>query len=180
MSPNYTKIKLGSIGKAIPGGHLKIDYFEEDVIAGMDASGELIYTGPNVMMGYAENRLDLTKKDELRSELPTGDIATIDEDGFYFIVGRMKRFLKIHGKRVNLDEIESILSAEFNPIVCSGTDDRLEIYTLCETEVLKLKQFVISKFSLNPLGVRIHVMENIPRLENGKVNYRELENRIYD
>jgi long-subunit acyl-CoA synthetase (AMP-forming) len=180
LSPNYTKIKLGSIGKAIPGGHLKIDYFEEDVIAGMDASGELIYTGPNVMMGYAENRLDLTKKDELRSELPTGDIATIDEDGFYFIVGRMKRFLKIHGKRVNLDEIESILSAEFNPIVCSGTDDRLEIYTLCETEVLKLKQFVISKFSLNPLGVRIHVMENIPRLENGKVNYRELENRIYD
>jgi long-chain acyl-CoA synthetase len=180
LHPDYTKIKIGSIGKAIPGGHLKIDSLEEDIIFLKNVSGELIYTGPNVMMGYAENRLDLAKEDELKGELPTGDIATVDEDGFYFIVGRKKRFLKIHGKRINLDEIEAILSTELNPIVCSGLDDRLEIYTLCESDVSTLKQLVTSKFSLNPLGVRIHVMENFPRLENGKVDYKELENVIHD
>jgi acyl-coenzyme A synthetase/AMP-(fatty) acid ligase len=180
LHPSYTKLKLGSIGKAIPGGHLKLNYFDEDVTAHTNPSGELIFMGPNVMMGYAQNRLDLAKKDELESVLQTGDIASVDEDGFYFIVGRTKRFLKIHGKRVNLDEIESILSTEANPIYCSGMDDHLEIYTSCKTEVLKLKQIVTSKFGLNPLGVRIHFMENIPRLDSGKVNYKQLENRIHE
>jgi long-chain acyl-CoA synthetase len=180
LHPDYTKIKIGSIGKAIPGGRLKIDYRRKDVMSELNPSGELIYIGPNVMMGYAENRLDLAKENELEGELPTGDIATVDQDGFYFIAGRMKRFLKIYGKRVNLDEIESILSAELSPIVCSGVDDRLEIYTLHESEVVKLRQLVAAKFKLNPIGVRIHVLEDIPRLENGKVDYKELENRIYD
>jgi len=183
LSPRYTKLKIGSIGKAIPGGQLKIDFLENDATSSTYASGELIYSGPNVMMGYAENRLDLAKNDELKGQLSTGDIATVDNDGFYFIVGRKKRFLKIHGKRLNLDEIEAILSTESNPIVCSGIDDHLEIYTLRESEVSdvsKLKNLVTSKFNVNPLGVRIHVMEKFPRLENGKINYKELENLIHE
>jgi long-chain acyl-CoA synthetase len=180
LSPHLTNRKVGSIGKAIPGGNLTIDYLEEELTSTMSASGELIYKGPNVMMGYATNRVDLAKENELNGVLPTGDIATVDDDGFYYIVGRKKRFLKIHGKRVNLDEIESIMSSELSPVICSGVDDHLEIHTLRGANVLKLKQLVTSKFGISPLGVRIHLIEKIPRLENGKIDYKELENRIHD
>ena len=178
LDSNYTTIKMGSIGKAIPGGKLRIEYLEAENAFGLNDAGELIYSGPNVMMGYAQDRLDITKSDELNGELSTGDIAVVDEDGFYYIVGRLKRFLKISGKRINLEEIEIILNREFSDVYCLGTDDSLEIFTCDGPNTETLKRFICSKFSLNPLGVRIHLVSDIPRLGNGKINYKELENQI--
>ena len=66
------------------------------------------------MMGYAECGEDLNKGDELGGVLRTGDMAKRDEDGFYFIVGRKKRFLKIYGNRVNLEEIDILIKEKFN------------------------------------------------------------------
>ena len=57
--------------------------------------GELIYEGENVSLGMAECREDLKKADERHGVLHTGDLARTDEDGFYYIAGRKKRFLKI-------------------------------------------------------------------------------------
>ena len=67
-----------------------------------DTAGELVYYGDNVTLGYAEKGEDLIKGDERHGILHTGDIAQFDKEGFYYIVGRMKRFLKIFGNRVNL------------------------------------------------------------------------------
>ena len=178
VDPNYTMEKIGSIGKAIPGGQLKIVPTTEFPNLDSGASGELVYTGPNVMMGYANNRLDLSKGNELNGVLNTGDIATVDDDGFYWIVGRIKRFLKIHGKRVNLDEVESIINREFSLVVCLGIDDKLVIFTCDYLESLTLKQFVVSKFNINALAIQVNLVDVIPRLENGKINYKLLENQI--
>lgn len=90
--------KAGSIGIAIPGGDLSIDI----------ETGELIYKGSNVMMGYAKCLEDLEKGDEMDGVLHTGDTATIDQDGYFTITGRMKRFIKLFGLRINLDEVEKI------------------------------------------------------------------------
>src|SRR5262249_19353473 len=99
-----------------PGGSLTIDR----------ASGELVYAGPNVMLGYAQSRQDLAKGDELRGELRTGDLARKDDDGYFYIVGRLKRFLKMFGKRFNLDEVEKIVSQNFGrAVACYGRDDFL-------------------------------------------------------
>jgi long-chain acyl-CoA synthetase len=178
LDPNCTIEKIGSIGKAIPGGTLKISPFTGVIDFELENSGELTYTGPNVMMGYSENRFDLTKNDELNGVLKTGDIAIVDDDGFYYIVGRVKRFLKVHGKRINLDEIESIANLEFTPTVCLGVDDKLEIFTSNHLESLNLKKFFVSKFNINPLAIRINLVEDIPRLDNGKINYKVLEDQI--
>ena len=69
--------------------------------------GELYYSGKNVCLGYAENIDDLSKADENKGILKTGDIAKKDKDNFYYILGRNDRFVKIFGTRVNLDELEN-------------------------------------------------------------------------
>ncbi len=95
--------KIGSIGIPIPGGEVKIinDGIE---VTRPNEIGEIVYKGNNVMMGYAENRKDLSKGDELNGVLFTGDLGYKDEDEFLYVTGRLKRFIKIFGLRVNLDE----------------------------------------------------------------------------
>ena len=90
-----------------------IDPFRDEkgnVIQDADNTGELIYKGDNVMMGYAENYHDLAKGDENKGILHTGDLAKRDTDGFYYITGRKDRYVKIHGNRINLAELEYIIS----------------------------------------------------------------------
>jgi acyl-CoA synthetase (AMP-forming)/AMP-acid ligase II len=179
LDPMYTSEKIGSIGKAIPGGEFKIEYIDEKSDKTSLKAGELVYSGPNVMMGYAENRFDLAKGDESNGILHTGDVATIDDEGFYFIVGRLKRFVKIAGKRINLDELENDLNRSFTGVACLGEDDSLKVFT-SNVDPSVMKIYICSKFNLNPLNVRVHLVEDIPRLSNGKVDYKELENQIYD
>jgi acyl-CoA synthetase (AMP-forming)/AMP-acid ligase II len=174
LKPEFINKKIGSIGKAIPGGSLRIRPINQGVSLEQKNSGELIYTGPNVMMGYAENRSDLGNSDDLGGELITGDIAMVDEEGFYYIVGRKRRFLKIYGKRVNLDEVEELLTKTFYPVACLGSDDNLEIFTSNKSDGQRLKHFVSKEFNLNPLAIRISIVDEFPRLSNGKIDYRYL------
>ncbi len=71
-----------------------------------DGIGEVVYEGPNVMMGYTISRSDLSKGDELKGRLETGDLGRIDPEGFLTLTGRTKRFAKIAGYRFDLDVIE--------------------------------------------------------------------------
>ena len=91
-------------------------------------AGELIFEGPNVCMGYATGHEDLSKPDLNCGVLATGDIAKMDEDGDFYIVGRKNRFLKLFGHRVNLNEVEIFLQKDGFVTACSGQDDHLEIY----------------------------------------------------
>lgn len=178
LDPRYTSEKIGSIGKAIPGGCLQVIQLGSDVELESDTVGELVYSGPNVMLGYAENRLDLVKSDELLGRLPTGDLAKVDQDGFYYVVGRIKRILKVYGRRVNLDEVEVLLKKQFGTVACQGLDDNLVIFTTGDNEISDIKKFASIKFKLNHLGITVIKVTEIPRLSNGKINYRELETLI--
>ncbi len=78
-------------------------------------------------MGYAENRGDLGRGDEMNGVLHTGDLAYRDQDGYFFVTGRMKRFLKIFGLRLNLDDVEEALESHLSKaVVCAGSDDELK------------------------------------------------------
>lgn len=95
-----------------------------------DAVGELVYTGRNVALGYALCAEDLRKGDEFHGVLHTGDMARRDADGFFYIVGRRSRFIKIAGKRIGLDEAEKILRARFPDLelACAGRDEQLRVF----------------------------------------------------
>ncbi len=167
--------KAGSIGIAIPGGHFAIETSGgiQD-IAGVE--GELIYYGENVTMGYAENKEDLTKGDERQGVLHTGDIARKDEEGFYYITGRKRRFLKIFGNRVSLDAVESFLKSNgYLSCACSGTDDKLIVYTAEEVDAKEICT-LLSKFTqLHVSAFSVIKVKEIPRNHTGKVLYEKLK-----
>ena len=71
--------------------------------------GELVYKGKNVSLGYAECFNDLLRGDDNKGTLYTGDLVYKDNDGFYYIAGRKKRFLKLFGNRISLDYTEDFL-----------------------------------------------------------------------
>lgn len=117
-------------GIAIPGGKFKLVDVNNDEIKTPYTTGELVYEGDNVTLGYAECGADLCKGDERGGILQTGDMAQFDEEGYYYIVGRKKRFLKIYGNRVNLDEVDRLIKGKFEGIDCAsaGIDDHMYLF----------------------------------------------------
>jgi long-chain acyl-CoA synthetase len=158
--------KVGSIGVAIPSGSLGVD----------EETGELEYRGPNVMLGYAERLEDLAKGDELDGVLKTGDLARRDEDGFFYITGRLKRFLKLFGKRFNLDEVEQIVHRRFGfPVACFGRDDLLMIALESDASMVPaVAAMVRDTFSLPKDAMQIEAVKKLPRNERGKMDYQSL------
>ncbi|MEG1139431.1 MAG: AMP-binding protein [Lachnospiraceae bacterium] len=170
--------KCGSMGIAIPGGQFSLIDEEGEEIQQWDTVGELVYKGKNVTMGYALNREDLSKGDEWQGILYTGDMAKRDKDGFYYITGRKKRFLKLYGKRINLDEVERLLKETYPQadFACVGQDDQMVIYT--DQKQLAESKAVIDDLArvtnINTHGFTVHFIEQIPKNEAGKTIYSSI------
>ncbi len=180
LPPEKAVEKKGSMGIAIPGGTFTLVDINGEQIQKPYTAGELIYEGDNVTLGYAEKAEDLSKGDERNGTLETGDMAQFDEDGYYYIVGRKKRFLKIYGNRVNLDEIDRLVNGHFDTdIVSAGVDDHMYLFITDATLADRIKEYVANTTKLNPAAFRIIIIDEIPRNESGKVRYTELE-KYYD
>jgi acyl-coenzyme A synthetase/AMP-(fatty) acid ligase len=165
--------KAGSIGIPIPNGQFKLEDEEGNIINSAESAGELVYYGPNVSLGYAEEMSDLAKEDENGGVLKTGDIAKRDSDGYYYIIGRKKRFLKIFGNRINLDEVDQILKNAGYDAITTGKDDQLKIFTTQNCED-KIKSLLTEQLKLNQSAFKIQLIKNIPRNDNGKILYNNL------
>jgi acyl-coenzyme A synthetase/AMP-(fatty) acid ligase len=170
----YAQSKPGSIGVAIPGGRFWLEDASGQVIDDHDVVGELVYQGANVSMGYASSCADLGKGDENLGVLRTGDMAKRDQDGFYYIVGRKTRFLKLFGKRVNLDEVEQLLMCAGYDCACAGEDDKLKVYLAGEESPQAVKSFITERTGIIPLGYNVILVDAIPRNEAGKILYATL------
>lgn len=162
--------KTCSIGIAEPGGQLSIiDKDGNETVVG-EAEGEMVYRGENVTLGYATCVEDLQKGDENHGIMHTGDLARRDTDGCYFIIGRLKRFLKIFGLRIGLDEIERMIKSEFDTdCFCSGTDEILSIRITNASIADKVAAFVEEKTHLFHKNIVVTTVQSILRNEAGKV-----------
>lgn len=162
VPPEMLNHKIGSIGISIPGGKLRLSN-----------DGELIYSGPNVMMGYAQSHADLFTQESQIDSLSTGDLARADADGYYYITGRVKRFVKLAGSRYGLDEIEAFLEDEFEiSCVVAGKDDELMIFP--EASTLENNLIITTlqdKFLINRSFIKILSVDQLARKANGKKDY---------
>ncbi len=175
LPPEKAVEKKGSMGIAIPGGTFSLIDVDEKEITEPFVTGELVYKGKNVTLGYAECAEDLAKGDERNGVLVTGDMAQFDADGYYYIVGRKKRFLKIFGNRVNLDEMDRLIKDEFEiEVACGGVDDKMYIFVTDEKVCEKVKEYAVQKTKLNPIAFKTVVIDEIPKNDAGKVLYTKL------
>lgn len=170
--------KYASIGIAIPGGKLSVRDVNDQEITTPDIDGELIYEGPNVCMGYAECIDDLAKGDENHGVLHTGDVARFDSDGFFYITGRMKRFVKVWGNRCNLDATEQLVKAITTSCACVGVDDKITVFVTTEGLEDKIKSYLVDKTGLNIRAFEVKVIEAIPALPSGKLDYQLMQTMI--
>lgn len=171
-----TPEKYGSMGIAIPGGKFSLIDVDGSEITEHSVTGELVYRGDNVTLGYAECGEDLKIGNERNGVLITGDMAKRDEDGYYYIVGRKKRFLKLFGNRINLDEVEQMLKKEFHHLdcACGGVDDKLTAYVTDENEMPNIKKFISEKTGIHHNAFEVKYIEAIPKNESGKTIYAKL------
>ena len=158
--------KIGSIGIAVKNGVFEID----------EKNGELCYLGDNVFGGYVREPADLASFEQPRL-LHTGDLATVDEDGYYYITGRLKRFVKLFGNRVNLDEIEAIAASYSGAMVrCVGINDKMLIMVVTDNLIdnSALVGYVSEKTKIHHSVMKVVFMEEYPLSQNGKVDYNKI------
>ena len=148
LPPSMVQQKPGSIGVSIPGGKFYLIDKNHQIIGEPDVEGELVYEGENVSLGYAKDCYDLAKDDVNKGVLETGDMAKMDSDDYYYITGRKKRFLKLFGNRVSLDEIEQKINEAGYNCACVGVDDQMKIYTTEKSNIEKIKNYIGKYFEI--------------------------------
>jgi acyl-CoA synthetase (AMP-forming)/AMP-acid ligase II len=164
LPPALATTRPGSIGMAIPGGSLRI----EAVPGAPSGAGELVYRGPNVMLGYAEGIEDLALG-RTTEELRTGDLARQASDGLYEIVGRRADFLKIAGLRVDLRGVERLAERHGVRAGAVGTDEQLVVFAEPDAPAA-LESTLRDAIGLPTAAVRVVTVRELPRLASGKLD----------
>ncbi|MYM85226.1 AMP-binding protein [Duganella sp. FT50W] len=168
--------KAGAIGVAIPGGALDLVADDGSVVDGAGQAGQLRYRGPNVMMGYAETAAELALGDQLGGVLLTGDLAERDADGYFYLRGRLKRFIKVFGNRISLDEVEAQLRAKGYDAAVTGRDDLLlvALQGADADAVAALAAALPGWYRLHHSALRVRAVDAFPLSSAGKIRYPEL------
>ncbi len=171
VPPERALDKLGTVGLPIPGGRVEI--VPSSAAEPGSGVGELVYYGENVSMGYASSCEDLARGDDNNGRLSTGDLARVDDEGFITIVGRLRRFAKIYGHNVNLDQVERILKAAGVEAMVTALDDRLLIHVLAGDED-RAAEITRDRLTVPPTALLVRCIEAFPVLGNGKRDYYAL------
>ena len=176
----YASQKIDSVGIPIPGGKFWIEDEKRNKILENNKTGELVFSGKNVCLGYANNIFDLSKGDENKGILRTGDIAKRDKDNFYYIVGRKDRYVKIHGNRINLVELEYIISDFGVQSLCQVEEEnKITIFVKNLNEIEKLKEYLSKSTQLHPTTFIFKKINNFALNKNYKISYSdEIANKL--
>jgi acyl-[acyl-carrier-protein]-phospholipid O-acyltransferase/long-chain-fatty-acid--[acyl-carrier-protein] ligase len=177
LEPRY-----GSVGRLLPGMESKLEPVE-----GVAEGGRLFVRGPNVMKGYLNAEAN-AKFQALGGWYDTGDIVSVDAEGYLHILGRMKRFAKVSGEMVSLTAVEDALAGAFPQyglhcqiaVITRPEENKGEMLIAVTNEPkLTLDEIrdAIKAKGLTNLSVprEIKVVKEIPKLGTGKVNHRELQ-----
>lgn len=171
--------KLGTAGRAIPRGKIEILTDSGELTTEPSINGELIYSGPNVMMGYATERADLANGDELNGRLSTGDTGILDEDGFITIQGRRKRDAKVFGLRINMDEVEGLLKAQGPTAVVDGNG---KLIVFCdypaEFDLVECQKDLATRLKIHHTALDFRRLAPIPVTPSGKIDYKRLMEQL--
>ncbi len=177
-----TNPRQGTVGQLLPGVECRLE-----AVAGVADGGRLFVRGPNIMRGYLNPDAN-AEFQALDGWYDTGDIASLDEDGFLHIKGRLKRFAKISGEMVSLTAVEEALAGAFPEyglkcavaVVSKPDEDKGErLIAVTNEPRMTLDQIraAVRARGLSNLAAprELKVVAELPRLGTGKINHRELQ-----
>lgn len=178
LPPDRLTDKLGSVGLPVPGGEMTVRTDHAGGPVEPARGGELVFRGPNVMMGYASAAADLCRGDELNGTLATGDLGYLDDEGFVYVTGRLRRAGKVFGMRVNLDDVEKMLNGD-RAVAAVADEDRIVVYLeRADAEACREAQArIVAALRTHSSGVDVRGVDSLPLQPSGKVDYRQLEPR---
>ncbi|WP_137148072.1 AMP-binding protein [Mycolicibacterium sp. CR10] len=167
LPAELARTRPDAIGRAIPGGSFSLEPLDgwPD-----DGSGELVYRGANVMMGYAHDVDDLALGATVDA-LHTGDIARRGRDGLYEVIGRTSRFVKIYGLRIDLHQVETALRDKGVPALCTDNGDRLAV-AACADDPRDVRRLTSDVTGLPAGVIDAACIQELPTLPSGKPDYQ--------
>lgn len=183
LPPHLLKTKLGSLGKGIPGVELKVVDKKGNIVK-PGKMGEIIAKGNNVMLGYFGDTVE-SSKTICNGWLYTGDIATVDNDGYIFLTARKKEIMKIGGRRISPKEIEAVIYMIPGIIDCSvkAVNDDLLGEAIKATIVIPenesnidqdmIKSFCSDKLAYYKIPTFIEIKNEMPLSATGKKIYQK-------
>ena len=179
LPPSLAAQHPDAVGVAIPGGRFRVEPLGDQPVAAAvpEPAGELVYTGPNVMLGYAHSAADLGRGREV-DELRTGDLGTVDADGVVRVVGRLSRFAKVLGLRLDLDHLERDLSRDGERVRCVDLGGRLGVATPVAFRADAIRAELHGRHGLPPSKVCVLDGCEVPMLPSGKPDYRTLTHQL--
>lgn len=167
--------KLDSVGRAVPGGVFQIKNGDHT------GAGDIYYRGANVCLGYVMERADLSENAAIWRQsagfLDTGNVGRLDEDGYLYITGRKKRFIKCNGVRISLDELERSIENRWKvPVVCIAKVSNEQLTLFIRTEDFGNLDRVELEGYLRQLGItkgqcQVRKVREFPYCDNGKIDY---------
>jgi acyl-CoA synthetase (AMP-forming)/AMP-acid ligase II len=168
--PEDLENHISTAGRAVDGGRLEVREPDEH------GNGEIIYHGPNVMMGYAEGLTDLARGDDMAGRLETGDLGHMDGD-LLFLTGRTKRIVKVFGKRVSLDDVERWLALRMDAVAVQG-DDSVVVVGVGADPDPQVRLELAEYLGVHPSGVKLARVDALPLLSSGKVDLQTLREAV--
>ena len=174
LPPELAASRPGTIGMPIPGGSFTIE-----PVDGWANEGELVYRGPNVMMGYAHGPADLALGKTVDT-LHTGDIAKRAPDGLYEVVGRSSRFTKLYGLRIDLQRVEAKLREHGVTAFCAADDDRLLVAATGDNDAADVQRAAADAAGVPAAAVRAVTVDELPMLPSGKPDYQTVRTMARD
>ena len=175
--------KVGSIGRPIPNTQVRIIDIQTDKILGPNQEGKILVKGDLVMEGYLHD-LEETSLRIRNGWYDTGDIGMMDEDGFMYHRGRLKRFVKVGGEMVSLVKVEDILSQLLpEDVICCVVDvpnptkgaDVVAAVANGDFDIHKVMKQLKKELPSIAIPKQFYVIDDIPMMASGKVNFRAVE-----
>jgi acyl-CoA synthetase (AMP-forming)/AMP-acid ligase II len=172
VPPELLSVKIGSIGVAISGGKLWLE-----PVVGEETAQQIFYRGLNVMLGYAQQPADLARGDDQHGVLATGDLGECDADGFFRVTGRLARFAKLFGKRIDLGTVESEVEAAVGAraaVLDGGNTLRVFLEKSDRGSAEQARTFLAEFLGVPPTAVVVEPLAEIPMTPSGKKDYKAL------
>ncbi len=179
--------KPGSVGRPIEGVSVRLENYETGEKCGVGEIGKILVKGENVMKGYFDD-FEETTLHIRHGWYDTGDMGYMDEDGYLWHVGRLKRFLKIGGEMVSLVKVEDVLDRLLpKDASCCVVEvpDHIKGAKIVAAVTQKLdeKQILRSMSEQLPniaLPKQFVVIEELPKMASGKIDFRTITDMVRD